>query len=459
MNQFLKTVVTCVALFISTLTLQASDSVHLVMLTGDERMQNLDESASFLPALQTSLGGDQVVVVKSAYEKKHLGHWHDGWSASFRGREIRDYAQGWILDELIQKARAATEGKQVQSVTVVWAQGITDTAEGYSASYDTSFRALTDQLAKALGRNDLNLVIARLGQLNDAPKRHPEWDALKATQEQLGTSLPHASLVDTDAIVAKSKDYSEALGQLLVDATLKQIRENTGAEAAALPAPQAPEKKQSAHLFLLSGQSNMAGLNPEEAFVPAVVNAFGEDGAIVVKAAYGAKSIQHWYKPDSNKSTDSRNWLYRELIGKTRFAIANREIQSVTLCWMQGEADAAREESTSAYAENFEGLLQQLRDDLGRDDIQFVIGRLSDHSNPEKYEAWGQMRQTQEQIADSTRLGRWIDTDAFNGDDNNLHYPSGENGKVALAKTFAAQAIELARSSETQAPSTPVSSN
>ncbi|MEM9018678.1 MAG: sialate O-acetylesterase, partial [Verrucomicrobiota bacterium] len=124
-----------------------------------------------------------------------------------------------------------------------------------------------------------------------------------------------------------------------------------------------------------------------------------------------------------------------------------------------GEADAGTEANAGLYAENFEGLFQQLREDLGRDDIHFVIGRLSDHSNPGKYEAWEQMRDTQETIADSTPLGRWIDTDAFNGDDNNLHYPSGENGKVALANAFAKEAIELARSTETDSSSTSASAN
>ncbi|MEM7144239.1 MAG: sialate O-acetylesterase [Verrucomicrobiota bacterium] len=448
LTRILTATFTSVAILISTLAAQASDGVHLLMLTGDERMQNLDENVSFLPLLQPELAEANVVVVKAAYQKKHLGHWHDNWSRQFRGRESQDDAQGWIFDELIQKARAATDGRKVQSVTLVWAQGTSDTGEGFVEPYDESFRALTDQLANELGRDDINCVIARLGLLSEPSKRHPEWDALRTIQAKLGDSLPNASWVDTDPIGEKAKDYSEALGKLLAEATLEHIRKNTDSETAALPARKTPKKKHPAHLFLLSGQSNMAGLDPEEAFVPAVIEAFSEDGAIVVKAAYGAKAIRHWYQPNSNKTSDTRNWLYRELIGKAKFAIADREIQSVTLCWMQGEADAGGEASANAYAENFEGLLRQLREDLSRDDINFVIGRLSDHSNPGKYEAWDQMRSTQEEIADSTPRGRWIDTDAFNGDDDNLHYPSGENGKVALARAFATQSIELARSAK-----------
>lgn len=451
----LTVIATMVVASFCALTSAADDGVHLVMLTGDERMQNLDESVCLLPLLRSELGEDKVIIVKAAYQRKHLGHWSTSWAGNFRGREIRDYAQGWILDELIQKARAATDQKKVQSVTLIWAQGTSDTSEGYAESYDRSFRELTDHLAKAMGRDDIGCVIARLGLVDESSKRHPNWNTVRAAQEQLGDSLPHTCWVDTDAVIDKSKDYSDSLGKLLAAATLKQIRENPGSTAAVLPARKIPEEKQPAHLFLLSGQSNMANLDPEEAFVPAVVEAFGEPGAIVVKAAYGAKSISHWYQWSGNPkhtstdgNPDRRNWLYRELMGKTKFAIADREIKSVTFCWMQGENDASNETSANAYAENFESLLQLLREDLGRDDINFVIGRLSDHSNPAKFPAWEQMRGIQVKLAESSPRGRWIDTDAWNGDDDNLHYPSGENGRVALGKSFATQAIELACSSQ-----------
>lgn len=446
--KILTSILSSVVIILSTLTTHASESVHLVMLTGDERMEKLDEKETFLPLLLSELAEEKVVVVKAADQMKHLGHWHEDWVGNFRGREIRDSAQGWIRNELIQKARVATEGKTVRSVTLVWAQGVWDSREGFSGDYEKSFRALTARLAEELGQDDLNIVIARLGLADEGSKRYPEWNAVKATQEQLGDSLPHACWVDTDTVIDRSKDYSDSLGKLLADATLNQIRENTVPSAVPLAAKDPPKDQPPAHLFLLSGQSNMAGLDPEEAFVPGVVEAFGEPGAIVIKAAYGAKSIQHWYKPNSNKTIDSRNWLYRELIGKAKFAISDRDIRSVTLCWMQGEADASGESSASAYAENFEGLLRQLREDLGRDDINFVIGRLSDHSNSGKFPAWDQMRKTQEKLADNSPRGSWIDTDAWNGDDDNLHYPSGEHGKIALANAFAKEAIALARATE-----------
>ena len=50
------------------------------------------------------------------------------------------------------------------------------------------------------------------------------------------------------------------------------------------------------NLFILSGQSNMQGHRPEEAFTPAVNEALGEDNVIVIQDALGGQPIQRWWK-------------------------------------------------------------------------------------------------------------------------------------------------------------------
>jgi hypothetical protein len=57
---------------------------------------------------------------------------------------------------------------------------------------------------------------------------------------------------------------------------------------------EAADKK--VRLFILSGQSNMAGLDPQVSFTPAVTEAFAADEVIVVKSAQGGQPIRRWYK-------------------------------------------------------------------------------------------------------------------------------------------------------------------
>ncbi|MGM0490933.1 MAG: sialate O-acetylesterase, partial [Planctomycetota bacterium] len=58
----------------------------------------------------------------------------------------------------------------------------------------------------------------------------------------------------------------------------------------------AEAQEQDKHLFILSGQSNMAGLDPDISFTPTVTQAFGQDNVIVVKDAQGGQPIRRWYK-------------------------------------------------------------------------------------------------------------------------------------------------------------------
>ena len=70
-----------------------------------------------------------------------------------------------------------------------------------------------------------------------------------------------------------------------------------GAPATATPglAP-APAAEKKVRLFILSGQSNMAGLNPDLSFTPAIKKEFPDDKVIVVKHAIGGRPIRLWYK-------------------------------------------------------------------------------------------------------------------------------------------------------------------
>ncbi len=211
-----------------------------------------------------------------------------------------------------------------------------------------------------------------------------------------------------------------------------------------------PEGK---HLFILSGQSNMALLKPEESFTPTVEEAFGTEDVIVVKDALGGAPIHRWYKEwkSPNDSTIGRPDLYDSLITKVKSAIEDQKIQSITLLWMQGERDA-RMSWGEVYLESLQGLYDQLSQDLNRTDINFVIGRLSDFDlDNTRYPHWQMVREAHMQLADSKPRFDWINTDDLNDGQNragkeisnDLHM-SGE-GYITMGKRFAEKAIELIR--------------
>jgi len=206
------------------------------------------------------------------------------------------------------------------------------------------------------------------------------------------------------------------------------------------------------HLFILSGQSNMAGMNPKISFTPTVVAAFGKENVIVVKSAQGGQPIRKWYKEwtdaDGKKPTSSGE-RYEILVKQVNAAIKGQAIKTVTFVWMQGERDA-REGHGKVYEASLKGLLGQLAGDLKRKDINFVIGRLSDFGVKDKGpRSWKLIREVQVKVADASPRGAWVDTDDLNDGlnkkgkeiKNDLHY--SVKGYELLGKRFAEKAIAL----------------
>jgi hypothetical protein len=210
------------------------------------------------------------------------------------------------------------------------------------------------------------------------------------------------------------------------------------------------------HLFLLSGQSNMAGLNPKLSFTPTVTKALAPEKVLVVKDAAGGQPIRRWYKkwkpakgkpmPKGYKPGD----LYDRLMAKAKAALGDRKPTTITFVWMQGERDA-RERHGDVYQASFAGLVKQLRDDLGRKDVRVVIGRLSDFSNGNtRYKHWDEVRAAQVAAAEADPLAAWVDTDDLNGKKNGLHYD--KRGYVELGKRFAAAALKLIKTPPAKKP-------
>ncbi len=211
------------------------------------------------------------------------------------------------------------------------------------------------------------------------------------------------------------------------------------------------------HLFILSGQSNMEGIRPEESFTPILEAKFGAENIIIVKEAQGGRTIRRWYrdwKPSDGDFPKAQPDMYELLMDKVYAAIENEKIETVTFVWMQGESDAIKDQG-EVYEASLTGLYDQLSNDLKRNDINFVIGRISDYGIAnKKYAQWTMIRDIQVKIAESDPHFGWIDTDDLNDGinrkgeyiKNDAHMSA--DGYVIMGKRFAEKAIQLIESRE-----------
>jgi len=164
-------------------------------------------------------------------------------------------------------------------------------------------------------------------------------------------------------------------------------------------------KKEQFHLYLLIGQSNMAGrgvlskepqtpperilkFSQDHQWVPAVEPlhfdkpsiagaglglSFAETMATadpdvtigLIPCAVGGTPLSRWEKDGD---------LYRQAVERARRALPAGTLKGIL--WHQGENDAGTLETAESYAERLGRMIPELRRDLGGEDVPFVAGEL-----------------------------------------------------------------------------------
>lgn len=172
-------------------------------------------------------------------------------------------------------------------------------------------------------------------------------------------------------------------------------------------------RRQTFHLYILAGQSNMAGrgkveeqdkqahprvfaLNKESQWEPAteplhfdkpgIVGvgpgfAFGKAMAEVKKnvkiglipCAAGGSPIASWTEGGYHNQTKSHP--YDDALKRARIAMQSGMIKGII--WHQGESDS-KPELTKVYQAKLEELIANLRQELGDNDLPFVVGKLGE---------------------------------------------------------------------------------
>jgi len=227
------------------------------------------------------------------------------------------------------------------------------------------------------------------------------------------------------------------------------------------------------HIFILSGQSNMAHMDPETGFLPEAQKLFKDEKVVYIKVAQGGKPIALWVKEwpqiaekhkiqskriklayKSVPENEMRTVYYKPIIEQYWELIKKYpNPSSVTFCWMQGERDGSGKYGP-AYEEALTQLISNLRRDLKRDNMNFVIARIGD-ANPGQRQGWLPVREAQLKVVNADPRGAWVDCDDLNDgkSPNAVHY--AKEDYVRLGQRFARQGHALAKGEEPAADGRP----
>lgn len=182
-------------------------------------------------------------------------------------------------------------------------------------------------------------------------------------------------------------------------------------------------------IFLLAGQSNMAGHGlkkdlqeelkkplenvvifnkvgaiipfkpgdqhgPEVGFAHALVKAFPNRKIGIIKVAVGASSLYYDWDPDwtpeKGKAATTENagtgqGMYKTLIEQARICLEKSNGTLSGMLWMQGESDAKHQKTADKYGENLKAFIERVRKDLNTPKLPFVAAQIGAEKGIYKY--------------------------------------------------------------------------
>jgi len=224
-------------------------------------------------------------------------------------------------------------------------------------------------------------------------------------------------------------------------------------EAPASSPPTGP--KQTFHIYLLIGQSNMAGrgqvaaedktvhprvfmFNRARQWAPAANPlhfdkpaagvgpglAFGKamadrDPSVrigLVPCAVGGTSISKWMPGAKDDATGTHP--YDDAIARARAAVEDGVLRGII--WHQGEGDSSAQ-SAPLYGERLAAFIERLRKDLGAPDVLFVAAGLGDFVVSRNAEA-GVVNQAMERLAGRVKNYAFVNSTGLKDKGDRLHF-------------------------------------
>ncbi len=245
------------------------------------------------------------------------------------------------------------------------------------------------------------------------------------------------------------------------------------AETAATPATAvAVPDRERFHLYLLLGQSNMAGrgtpipdrqtedprllsLNPEGRWVlardplhpkigrtepgigPGLAFAremLKADPAIsigLVPCAVGGSPLRRW-----TKGAD----LYEQALARARLAASAGVLKGVL--WHQGETDSASQASADTYETRLTQMIRDLRQDLGRPELPIVVGQLGDFLTPEKQPFADTVRSALKRLPTTLSRVGYADSAGLGHKGDQLHFSAAAQEEMGIRFARAMRALQ-----------------
>jgi hypothetical protein len=352
--------------------------------------QKMGPGARFVRVMLERNPSVNIGIVANAGEKTPITGWQKG---------KRHY------DELVRRAKIAQKSGTIRGV--LWHHGEADRNE---KEYDKKLAAMVADLRKDLGVENLPFIAGEI----DAKRRNGK--EINAQLAKLPERVRSTAVISSEGCLSRGRGFDTKgmvlLGERYAEAMLKLLEPapeaGKGAQAFTVSAPPGYRgSREYLHVYLLIGQSNMAGrapynvedgrviercyllnrkdewepaknplnryasitdrldthaMNPGYTFVRAMLEANPDINIGIVSNARGATSIMQWKK-------GSR--YYKEAMRRVKEAQRTGTLKGIL--WHQGESD----ERDKEYLPKLKAMVEAYRADLGDPNLLFVAGQIN----------------------------------------------------------------------------------
>jgi hypothetical protein len=175
-------------------------------------------------------------------------------------------------------------------------------------------------------------------------------------------------------------------------------------------------------------------IGPEFGFAKAMSELYPADEIRLVKVARGGTAID-WWLPDGKGKENGHTQLLANL--KNSLEKIGGDYEFAGMLWMQGESDAKQQADAEAYQKKLEQLIALMRKEAGKPELPFVIGRLSTRildSKKFKMPFVKIVQSGQDAVAKSDKHAYVINTDDLSQRDDFVHFD--QEGQMGLGKRF-----------------------
>jgi Carbohydrate esterase, sialic acid-specific acetylesterase len=231
--------------------------------------------------------------------------------------------------------------------------------------------------------------------------------------------------------------------------------------AAPAPATVTPPDGEHFHIYLLMGQSNMAGrdrrqleqqttdprvlaMTPEGQWQVARDPMHQQDGRTEPGAGPGipfalgllkteAPTVTIGLVPCAVGGTPLKRWvkggdLYARALERAR--LASRSGTLAGMIWLQGETDSDKQPWAERYETSLAGMIANLRQDLGQPELPVVVGQIGEFLTVEKHPYVETVRTAIRQVAATVPHVGYADSAGLGDKGDKLHYSADAQSEL-----------------------------